>query len=174
MVPCDILIQELRSGLLLSELENGPNFVLIWHLLVFKARCLPEQFHFKLWCKIAFVVGSPLPYITLLALKVVQFLHELVQIYFSWPNISNHLCCFFWEKETQVLVLQNWRLPQFFRNGASFFICLLVFPYKATALSLFCTLQIKVLTDYRGVYSFFYQLIWFKKKTVQHLSFSAS
>ena len=60
MFSCDILIKELRSGLLLSELENGPNFVvvLIWHSLVFKARCLPKQFYFKLWCKIAFAVGS--------------------------------------------------------------------------------------------------------------------
>ena len=37
MLHCDILIQEQRSGLLLSELENGPNFVLIWHLTPIRA-----------------------------------------------------------------------------------------------------------------------------------------
>ena len=116
MFSCDILMQELRSGLLLSELENGPNFVvvLIWHSLVFKARCLPEQFHFKLWCKIAFAVGSP------------SRVHEYLACFecganfswtgtnlFSYGRIYQTSCVASFERETLVSVVQKWRLPQF-------------------------------------------------------------
>ena len=154
MFSCDILIQELRSGLLLSELENGPNFVLIWHSLVFKARFLPEQFHFKLWCKIAFAVGSPSRVNEYLACFECGANFSWTGTHlFSYGRIYQTSCGASFERETLVSVVQKWRLPQFakvniatifsvfqkwrlpqfYRHGASFFLCLLVFPYKAAA-----------------------------------------